>query len=196
MSIEPSGDGESADNAEDPPVTVMVIRPVAPERRPAFEELLTTVMAQSRQAEGHLGVEVYRPTGDERDYRIVFRFDQQSRMEAWRSHSQTQGLLSQLDAYTEGGAAQMSVYTGLETWFTLPVAPGRPPPPRWKMALLTWVGLFPTVLLVVFVTSPLQPYLPYPVPYAIVTSTAVVLMTWVVMPRVTRLFARFLWPVG
>jgi hypothetical protein len=31
------------------------------------------------------------------------------------------------------------VLTGLEGWFTLPSQPGAPPPPRYKMAVLTWV---------------------------------------------------------
>ena len=30
--------------------------------------------------------------------------------------------------------------TGLETWFTLPTQPGAPP---YKMAVLTWVTIFP-----------------------------------------------------
>jgi antibiotic biosynthesis monooxygenase (ABM) superfamily enzyme len=33
--------------------------------------------------------------------------------------------------------------TGLESWFTLPTQPGAPPPPPYKMAILTWVTIFP-----------------------------------------------------
>jgi hypothetical protein len=41
------------------------------------------------------------------------------------------------------------VLTGLESWFTLPTQPGLPPPPRYKMALVTWVTIFPLITLVV-----------------------------------------------
>ena len=34
--------------------------------------------------------------------------------------------------------------TGLEGWFTLPAQPGAPAPRRYKMAILTWVTIFPS----------------------------------------------------
>jgi antibiotic biosynthesis monooxygenase (ABM) superfamily enzyme len=40
-----------------------------------------------------------------------------------------------------------SFVTGLETWFTLPGAPGAVPPPPYKMALLTWITIFPLMCL-------------------------------------------------
>jgi antibiotic biosynthesis monooxygenase (ABM) superfamily enzyme len=43
------------------------------------------------------------------------------------------------------GPMRTEYLTGLETWFTLPTDPGAPAPPRYKMALLTWITIFPLI---------------------------------------------------
>ena len=174
-------------------VTVHVVRPVPAEHREAFERALQTTIAASRRAPGHLGVEVLRPEGQGRDYHIIFRFDDQERLDAWQALPETVAQLAELDGWTVG-PPQRTVLTGLETWFTLPASPAHPPPPRWKMAVVTWLGLFPLVLLLLKLLEPVARHLPWPVPIGLTTMLAVALMTWVVMPRLTRLFAGWLWP--
>jgi hypothetical protein len=46
------------------------------------------------------------------------------------------------------GPLRTQVLTGLESWCTLPTQPGLPPPPRYKMALVTWMTIFPLITLV------------------------------------------------
>jgi antibiotic biosynthesis monooxygenase (ABM) superfamily enzyme len=87
-----------------------------------------------------------------------------------------------------------SFVTGLESWFTLPGQPGRPPPPPYKMALLTWITIFPLITVIVAITGPLLVGLPQAVRLGITTALTVPLMTWVAMPRVTRLLRRWLYP--
>jgi hypothetical protein len=86
------------------------------------------------------------------------------------------------------------VLVGLEGWFTLPSQPGVAPPPAYKMALVTWVTIFPLITLVVVVSAPLVGGLPLVARLAVTTAVTVSLMTWVVMPRVTRLLHRWLYP--
>ena len=85
-----------------------------------------------------------------------------------------------------------SFVTGLETWFTLPGRSG-PPPPPWKMALVTWLTIFPLITVIVRLTGSLLADLPLVVRLGITTAIAVPLMTWVLMPRVTRLLRRWLY---
>jgi hypothetical protein len=87
-----------------------------------------------------------------------------------------------------------SFVTGLETWFTLPAQAGAAPPPPYKMALVTWITIFPLITAIVAITGPLLKDLPLAVRLGITTALAVPLMTWVVMPRVTRLLHRWLYP--
>ena len=84
--------------------------------------------------------------------------------------------------------------TGLESWFTLPGQASAAPPPAYKMAVLTWVTIFPLITLVVVVSAPLIGGLPLAARLAVTTLVTVTLMTWVVMPRVTRLMRRWLYP--
>ena len=91
--------------------------------------------------------------------------------------------LERAEPHTAAGPLRRQFVTGLESWFTLPEQPGAPPPPPYKMAMLTWITLFPLITGVVLALDPLLEELA-PVPrLAITTAVTVPLMTWVVMPR-------------
>lgn len=92
------------------------------------------------------------------------------------------------------GASQTSVLTGLETWFTLPNQPGLAPPPRYKMFILTWVTIFILINLMNRFVVPLLTSLSPWFATLIVTGLMVFLITYGVMPRITKLFAKWLYP--
>jgi hypothetical protein len=62
------------------------------------------------------------------------------------------------------------------------------------MALVTWIAIVPLITAIVAATGPLLEGLPWVLRLAITTALAIPLMTWVVMPRVTRLLRRWLYP--
>jgi antibiotic biosynthesis monooxygenase (ABM) superfamily enzyme len=62
------------------------------------------------------------------------------------------------------------------------------------MALLTWATIFPLITLVVLALDPLLIELALVPRLAITTAVTVPLMTWVVMPRVTRALRGWLYP--
>jgi antibiotic biosynthesis monooxygenase (ABM) superfamily enzyme len=62
------------------------------------------------------------------------------------------------------------------------------------MALVTWITIFPLITLVVVILNPLLTGLPLVLRLAVTTAVTVPLMTWVVMPRVTRLLRGWLYP--
>jgi antibiotic biosynthesis monooxygenase (ABM) superfamily enzyme len=66
------------------------------------------------------------------------------------------------------------------------------PAPSWKIALLTWVGLWPTVTVVMWAVQPTLAALPVPVQTLLMTALIVPLMAWVHMPLLTRLFRSWL----
>ena len=87
----------------------------------------------------------------------------------------------------------METATGLEYWFRDPGMPDVAPP-VWKQALLTWVGLYPTVLAIGYTVGLLVASWSLPVRSLVTTPLTVALMTWVVMPPVTRMFRGWLHP--
>lgn len=173
----------------DPPMTVLVSRRVAPERRADFEAAMRDITEAAVGFPGHLGVSIFRPAAGDPDWRILFRFDRRSRLEAWRSDPATQALIARADALTEG-EARVDTITGLETWFTL--EPGHKPPPRPRMAVVTWTALFPLVSLLLTLLQPVLQRVPFLLGTLLVTGLVTLLMTYVVMPRLTRLLRRWL----
>jgi len=68
------------------------------------------------------------------------------------------------------------------------------PGPSWKIALLTWVALWPTVTVVMWVVQPQLRTLPVPLQTLLMTAIIVPLMAWVHMPLLTRLFRGWITP--
>jgi uncharacterized protein len=177
----------SPPDGRDGPVTTTVTRRVKPGHEPLYEQFLDGIITAASRFPGHLGAEVFRPqTAAAGDYRIVYRFDTTAHLRAWLDSPEHAAWLQQAEPHVLG-PLRRQVLTGLEAWFTLPTQPGVPPPPRSKMALVTWATIFPLITLVVIATAPLLGGLPLVARLAVTTAVTVPIMTWVVMPRVTRL---------
>src|SRR5262249_56046294 len=111
----------------------------------------------------------------------VCRFDLGAPLHAWLDSAERAAWLQRAEPHV-AGPMRTQVLTGLESWFTLPTQPGVPPPPPYKMALVTWVIIFPLITLVVVATAPLLGPLPLVARLAVTTRGTLALMTLVVMP--------------
>jgi antibiotic biosynthesis monooxygenase (ABM) superfamily enzyme len=61
-------------------------------------------------------------------------------------------------------------------------------PPRWKVAMLTWLGVFPLVTAMVTLGKPLLDPLPLVARTFALTAVVVPVMVFVVTPALTRAF--------
>lgn len=143
---------------------------------------------------GHLGGYLIRPdAADLGCYRMLFAFDTAPHLQAWTGSVERKAWLERIAGVTYGETA-MRVLTGMEGWFALPAAQTRGPPPRWKMAVMTWLGIFPLVLVLSRLVGPwLVPIHPV-LSVMVVTALVTLAMTWLVMPGLARLFAGWLYP--
>jgi antibiotic biosynthesis monooxygenase (ABM) superfamily enzyme len=125
---------------------------------------------------------------------MVYRFDTCEHLRAWEESAEQARLVSTANRYTQGDP-RYDVLTGLEAWFTLPAQPGMRPPKRAKMTVVTWLGIFPLVYLygVVF-NWILPPAAPGIARVFAVTALVVPTMSYVVAPRLTKLFKNWLYP--
>ncbi|WP_423464947.1 hypothetical protein ACO229_11155 [Promicromonospora sp. MS192] len=74
-----------------------------------------------------------------------------------------------------------------------PSLPGRAAQPqRYKMAVINWLAAYPLITLLLSVGAPLIQRVPIFVTTLVLSVTLVCLMTFVVMPMMTRLFAGWL----
>jgi uncharacterized protein len=179
---------------DDPPVTAMASRRVKPGREREFEDWVSGILAAANDFPGYLGSEVLRPSDPEdNEYRIISRFDHESNLHAWENSKERQRWLRQSRPLLEE-EEKVRVLTGLETWFTLPSKLGEPAPPRYKMAIVTWLAVFPVVAVIFSLFGQWLNLLPTLLRTLVFTLVMVTLMTYVIMPRMTRLFSFWLYP--
>jgi antibiotic biosynthesis monooxygenase (ABM) superfamily enzyme len=71
--------------------------------------------------------------------------------------------------------------------------PQRPAaPPRYKMALLTWIGAYAAITAILYELGPAMATWPLPLRTLLISVLMVVTLTWVVIPTLTRLFRSWL----
>jgi uncharacterized protein len=65
-------------------------------------------------------------------------------------------------------------------------------PPRYKMALLTWVGAYTVITLILAVLGPSMATWPLPLRTLLLSALMAPAMTWLVIPFLMRLFRSWL----
>jgi len=178
----------------DGPVTLSVTRRVKPGREAEFEAWAAEGSRAASGFPGHLGVGVLRPTpGGPPEYTLVVRFDRYAHFKSWQESPERAAWLARAEGLIEGEARE-TVQPGMEFWFTPPASPTLRQPPRWKMTFLTILALYPVNLLLNVAFGELLQHLALPVRLLVLAVLIVVLMTYGVMPLITRLFSGWLHP--
>jgi antibiotic biosynthesis monooxygenase (ABM) superfamily enzyme len=191
--------GESVDDrnptpGDDPPAIAVVSRRVKQGSEQEFEEWVSGILAAANKSPGYLGSEILRPIDpDDNEYKIITRFDYESNLHAWETSEERHHWLRKSRPLLQE-EEKFNVLTGLETWFTLPSKPGEPAPPRYKMAIVSWLALFPVVTVIFFLLGRWLNQLPTVLQTLVLTAMMATLMTYVIMPRMTRLFSFWFYP--
>jgi uncharacterized protein len=73
-------------------------------------------------------------------------------------------------------------------------AAARPAPPRYKVALLTWVGAYGVITLILGVLGPSIQDWPLAFRTLLISVLMVTTLTWVIVPTLVRLFRPWLAP--
>ena len=174
--------------------TVVVSRLVRPGHEHDFERWAEGFGQAMAAFPGHVSCRLVPPVaGAQREWIFVFTFDSAASLKAWvESDIRADWLARARAMVVEEGPAR--VVSGLESLFGLLPPSVAPPPPVWKVAVSVLVGLYPVSLLNAVFLAPRLGGLP--LAWRVLVSAVVVvgLMTWVVMPTVTRLLRRWLYP--
>ena len=174
-------------------VTVWITRTVKPGFKDAFESALHDFVSHSLPQPGQLGVHITRPPlgGQSRDYVIVRKFASRDALKAYHASPEYNAWLARTRDFTEG-EPRIQELSGLESWFTPSDAPLRPLP-QWKMALVTFIGVYPlTSILPPLFTHVLYPPFHPLLVNVLTTGVIVALLTWAIMPLLTRVFKKWL----
>ncbi len=182
-------------NPSDDAVTKVIDRVPLPGAQAQLDEAIHQLTRAAMKFPGHLGVNVTPPAlPAQPGYRIVYKFDTAEHLRAWEASEEQHRLVANANRYTQG-APGYQVLTGLETWFTLPSVPGLVPPSRARMSVVSWLGIFPLVYVYGLLCNwAVPPDTPAMVRVLVVTVLVVPTMTYIVGPRLTRLFRGWLYP--
>ena len=107
-------------------------------------------------------------------------FYQSPRFKAWEERART---------LTEGEPVYRQLH-GLEAWFRSP----HNPPPRWKMAIVTFIGVYVVTSVLAPAVGPAIQSWPLLLRNAVFNIIVVSLLTWVMMPLLTRALQHWLSP--
>jgi antibiotic biosynthesis monooxygenase (ABM) superfamily enzyme len=168
----------------DEPATAVFVRQVKAGREAEYQKLAQEMVEASQAFPGQLGATMLHEA-DSPNYTLVYSFTDRPALEAWLNSPERQRLLARADGLAESHH-QLPPLTGLETWFMLPHQPTIKPPPRWKMWLVSLLAIYPLVVAFQASLVPKIKTWPLLVRSAIFPLILLTLMTFVVMPVVTR----------
>lgn len=179
-------------------VTVLITRRVTPGHAAAFEQASNHMTEAARSFPGYLGGQLVRPEElagtDATLYHVVFAFDTSEHLQAWQDSPVRALALAAIAPHIEGQTVRQ--VSGLGHWFAAPTGPKQNPPPRWKVAVVTWMGICPTVFVLFILLGELLAPWPLLPRVMLLTGLVVLLMTWVVAPQLTRLMKPWLYPAA
>lgn len=167
---------------------------VCPRNKQEFEHLLKGILNESSKFTGYIDSQINKPKKDEDpNYRVMFRFDTQENLDKWLVSNERFDYIEKIEALTEKPTV-LQVITGLESWFTLPGQQTLTPPPRYKMAVVTWVAITSLLMAFNFIMGPILIELSFVLRIIVTTSCIVLIMTYLWMPFITKLFKSWLYP--
>jgi antibiotic biosynthesis monooxygenase (ABM) superfamily enzyme len=171
---------------DQPPVTVVVSHPVRPEDEQEFVAWQARITRAEEKFPGFRGAELFKPVPTvQSDWTAVYRFATQADLQRWLDSPERAALLREGEHFQQFKLQRVGGTFG--NWFSL----GRdgaaaPPPPDWKTALSVEVGLYPTVMVLTIIIAEIWTKAKLWQSALLGTILSVALLTWVVMPVVTR----------
>lgn len=178
---------------QDKSVTFIITHTVKGGAEQRYEDWLADILGSVSEFPGYLGREIFRPATGGRKYTTIVRFDCLEHLNAWAESNERSSYINRVSGLLEKGDVH-EIRTGIDFWFT---PEGVKPPKSWKQFSLTLSAVYPLSLIIPRLLGPLfnvTPSLDHLFIKALLTSAALTaLLTFVIMPRYTRLVKRWLY---
>ncbi|MEY2409149.1 MAG: uncharacterized protein QOF48_1819 [Verrucomicrobiota bacterium] len=173
------------------PIHIAITRRVRPGCEAEFQQALREFFRTSFAHGGVLGASMLTPPpgSDSREYGILRSFASETERDAFYETPMFKAWEERARKLTEGEPVYRPLH-GLEAWFRSP----HNPPPRWKMAAATFLGVFPLAMILNLTIGPVIREWPFVLRNAVFNACVVALLSWVVMPVVSRLLRGWLQP--
>jgi uncharacterized protein len=185
---------EKSDRLADP-ITLVISEVVEPSHIQAYETWSRGFNQAAQQFEGFLGVDVIRPRDhDYPEYVVIVKFDNYAHLRHWRTSPTFQQWVDQGRNFVVDRSQQQ--FDGVELWFTLPPNAASKPlqPAYYKKVVLGVLSVYPLILLANALLGPLLKPLPPLLGLFLSVIFVSALLTYPVMPWLTRLLGFWLYP--
>ena len=174
------------------PVTVSFTRRADPAHAVQMTAWIRAGLTLAEGFPGFLGGGWVRPRHGADEWHMLCRFDSSATLAAWEASPERQWWLNSAQGLAE--VTRTERRTGIEGWFDAPVeaatelpAAGPPAaPPRWKQATTIWLVFFPLNLLATVTLGRLLADVHVVLRVAALTLTLTPVMTYLLLPWVTR----------
>jgi antibiotic biosynthesis monooxygenase (ABM) superfamily enzyme len=169
------------------PFHILIVRNIRPEHRAAFDEVVRGWIQVAIQHPGYLGVMMQEPVSNTTEHAVVLRFRSEHDWQLFRAWPAYHDFLDRIAPMLEA-EPRIEHLHGLEGWFPRTLRE----PPRWKMALITWLGVNAMVWLASTAVGAVGDAWPLWFSFLLINAIVVAGLTWAVMPLLTRAFAPWL----
>jgi antibiotic biosynthesis monooxygenase (ABM) superfamily enzyme len=174
--------------------TLLIEHQVKPGLQTEYEAWVKDISAVARQAPGYEGVNIVRPHASHTSYTILVRFTSRESLRDWLASDTRKQFLDRVTPMLLQ-SEDLEIQTGLEYWFT--PSGGKPVHAQpYKQFLVTLSAIYPLTLVTPLLVGPFLHWAGIPrlpaLDGLVVTAVIVFMMVYVVMPRYTRLMARWL----
>jgi uncharacterized protein len=170
-------------------VTEVICRNLAAGHEKDYDDWLERFMISERQFPGYLGTTIIAPGGNTSTVRYVInRFSDQASLDVWENSKVARSLIDEVNKYST-----LQRVTGMETWFNLPNLNTINAPPKWKMAIVSFIAAYSISSVAHYVLSIYLGQRPLLIEL-LMTITLVIGLTYFAMPLLSRLLRRWLYP--
>ena len=171
--------------AEKEAVAAIITHDVCPEHHEAYEAWLSEISAVGKTFAGYLSADFYRPLKDSLEpHQVVLTFATSEQLNDWLESKERAELLEKASHLIE--SETRSQHRGELQQLAGPAAP--PSAPKYKMVLLTWLGVTILTSLSGLAVEPLLRDAPYLASRATVAALVVLLLAYGLLPLLTRAF--------
>ena len=171
------------------PVTVSFTRRADPAHAVEMTAWIRAGLTMAENFPGFLGGGWVRPRHGADEWHMLCRFSSPATLAAWEASPERRWWLGSAQGLAE--VTRTERRTGIEGWFDVPVdaateVPVSTAPPRWKQATTIWLVFFPLNLLATVTLGAWLADVHVVLRVAATTLTLTPVMTYLLLPWVTR----------
>jgi antibiotic biosynthesis monooxygenase (ABM) superfamily enzyme len=165
---------------------------IRPEREADFQEWRRRILEEVRTYDGFLGTESFDTLDSSNpEFVVVVRFDNRANLDAWLAADIRKTFMKEVRSYVDHYSLRR-ISSGFEGWFD--TSENKNPPASWRQAMVILTALFPVIMTLRQLLLPVFAVLPMPAAFLVLLTVDIAVLTYVVMPRFSRLMNFWLRP--